>query len=60
MTCEWSAVIMGMCEMPFRKHLRGQLCVVYQVLQRVAAAEFVEQTRQVAYDSWGIRRINVP
>lgn len=37
----------------FWSNLRGQLWVIYEVLQRVAAAEFVQQTGQVAdYGRW--------
>lgn len=40
--------------------LRGQLCVVDQVFQWVAAAELVQQSRQVADDGGGVGRVDVP
>ena len=40
--------------------LRGELCIVNQVLQRVATAELVKQTGQVADNGGRIWRIDVP
>lgn len=46
----------------FGKHkcLRCQLRVVHQVLQWIAAAEFIQQSRQIADDSRRVRCVNVP
>lgn len=43
-----------------RWDLRGQLRVVDQVFQWVAAAELVQQARQVADDGGGVGRVDVP
>lgn len=42
-----------------QQDLRCKLRVVNQVLQRITAAEFVKQARQVANDCWRVRGIDV-
>lgn len=58
-TCDLSSLLYSEGLYLFWHNLRSQLWVIDQVLQRVAAAEFIQQTGQVADYCWRVGGVDV-